>query len=1354
VDFLGRVTIPVPAPSGLTFPLVSEYPFTIVRDYERIEHHFGELAALATQVYRVGIGPRRFSFAKPVITRTEKKALTAFFDSVQGSFKTFKFTIPKLGPGGSTELADVLFESEPLSIQSLTQSCRTELRFVESIDPSLAPAYDISETVVRFPSALLKTALLEQEQRIIPLISVRVNDPAVPTIYLSDRRVTVSGQLYVPRLLNLGEPGSDIIMSQDISGRADSVSFTFGNGDRAMSALVQDTSLKNADISLSLYHVNTGILIQLWRGIITNWVIDGSPLFRVVCSDGLYPINQQYPKRTASRQCWKPFNRTIYPGFKPCPYTEEGFGGNPISCDYFFNTSNGCVSHGMTHRFGGLPAFPQSVSIKDNGTGTLFGLSRERVTSTSIIAENLWNTPLPEIWCNDDGDPKKSFWANALVAAVRDESDFEDVLGIVGAGPIGAYSGMSVQTNADGFKILVAPIADGFPPQGFKVDSQLRITGYQPTLGLREIRGTDPAIPATDAFSLGQGTPQRWDVPDPTFGSILPLAAGTAFVELRYPKEAGKGLSPTTTAQHSMQVPISRGTIGVTYDPGGTSQTVVEGMVNPFWVAVNTYLRALGIDHAEPDVQLSSFVLSSITNGSTACADIADLQVAPIVGDASVLETQYRFQGMISEPKPYRAWLEEILTCALGFYSFEFGKLRLGIRGHARAESAFTVGNMLYQSLTLVPTEAAFEQLKIAFANRDLQYQEDMAEYIDKDHAEYFGRSGAPLESRQRSVGMSTMSQGLRVCATRVREEIGGVLRPDLANPYTEWDNALTATFKTTILALDTGVGTVISITHPDVPSYPGPVSGSPGASTYLPQPAHTWNYRIQRWTLHKDYSVTISAKSVTDSMYDLTVGPKPEDVLPTPLPALFYPIPAGPAWAPYEVQALATDPLFPSEWTFGIDHNYPDHADGSSGAQLIITGKLPVNRFAPGVGTPTIGRITRSATGGVIPPGTTWRVTVVAYDLAGLPSPPAQIAIVQIPGASGLSWEDTLEEWEDMAMDWGGDTNSFTLSQIIWPNTPGLVSYTVFLSDKDRLICGQQSGSISAVPGGGSSEYVPSSITVPGPFLRSTYALPSPFVAKIRVKAKRLVHAGILGVDVDSIVSANQITSDDLVDDSAVPLNYTGRIVSVIGRRGSLSPYISFRISAFDPATGTITTETDCTGGADAVSILVGDVITIRNLGSDNTADQTAITDPGYRNIRNGYAGMTPSVEYGNILRVISGLGRGQLRKIIGNEADTLYWDTPLLLDSTSVWIVETSDYPYSTDATALANADPLTTTTINIPVDNFIKQPLLIAGFTMDVNGIESPDGDNPIREEWIFGAEGDTGPSVTINGVVVTY
>ena len=62
----------------------------------------------------------------------------------------------------------------------------------------------------------------------------------------------------------------------------------------------------------------------------------------------------------------------------------------------------------MTQYFGGHPAEPQGVVIKDNSTG-LWGFGRSTVTATSIISDTIWGNALQEIWCNDDGDPHFAF---------------------------------------------------------------------------------------------------------------------------------------------------------------------------------------------------------------------------------------------------------------------------------------------------------------------------------------------------------------------------------------------------------------------------------------------------------------------------------------------------------------------------------------------------------------------------------------------------------------------------------------------------------------------------------------------------------------------------------------------------------------------------------------------------------------------------------------------------------------------------------------------------------------------------------------------------------------------------------
>jgi len=69
-----------------------------------------------------------------------------------------------------------------------------------------------------------------------------------------------------------------------------------------MTALANDTDLKFASIDLSLYHVNTGILLQLWR-VHRRFVSDGrrnSP-----CAQRRSIPDHAITRAAISRQCWK-----------------------------------------------------------------------------------------------------------------------------------------------------------------------------------------------------------------------------------------------------------------------------------------------------------------------------------------------------------------------------------------------------------------------------------------------------------------------------------------------------------------------------------------------------------------------------------------------------------------------------------------------------------------------------------------------------------------------------------------------------------------------------------------------------------------------------------------------------------------------------------------------------------------------------------------------------------------------------------------------------------------------------------------------------------------------------------------
>jgi len=481
--------------------------------------------------------------------------------------------------------------------------------------------------------------------------------------------------------------------------------------------------------------------------------------------------------------------------------------------------------------------------------------------------------------------------------------------------------------------------------------------------------------------------------------------------------------------------------------------------------------------------------------------------------------------------------------------------------------------------------------------------------------------------------------------------------------------------------------------------------------------------FRIQRWALKKDWSVQIDGQTVTASMYDLDVGPKPVDVIPAPPPAMFYAIPFGPVWAPYQIQAASNDALFPGEWTFDSDQEYIPMTDGSSQANLIVTGKLPVNEFsATGAGAPGIGAITQVATGGSLPAETTLYVTICAIDSSGLPSVPARIAIV----GTG-----TLE---------GG---TITLSGITWPAVSGLVSYVLFIGTQDDLICAQATGTLTA---GAGNTYTPSSITFGGPLVRSTWALPSPYVAKVRMKAKPGINHGIVGLGVTS-VSANTIVCTGLVGETiGAGATLVGRALSVIGRQTGSAPYFSCTISAVNWTTGALTVSPDPNG-----IVLAGDAVVIRNQAdAPNTGTYTSITDSGYINsMENGGAGLVVNGVVGALIRAIAGTGRGtRPRKIMANTATSLTWDLPMQLDETSVWIIEGATWQFSADTTLIDNASPLTAASLTVPAANYTHQAMVIAGFTVDVNGNESPDGDAPIREDWIYGAPGsNASPGVTL-------
>ncbi len=500
----------------------------------------------------------------------------------------------------------------------------------------------------------------------------------------------------------------------------------------------------------------------------------------------------------------------------------------------------------MKRYYGAILAEPQGVRIKDNSTG-VWGFARSPLTSVSLVADSIYDQVLPEIYTDTDMP------VNCKVAAGRDESDFYEALGIVGEGPLVAYTTPRME-DKDGDSVaetFVGHTLDGQMHHGFPANS----------FGLRTVLGDDPAG-ATDFFSLDQsGNQTGGDFRKVYSGNSTfkdNFAAGTAFVVIR--KSDAKGLQLSKPGDHAMIATVSMGMRGWVWTSLGV-RAYGPALTNPVWIAVNMLLRARGIRLGADATtgQLDAAETYFDVQAALDAAAICNQSVTKLVGAGS--ETQFVFRGTLQEEKPLRDWLQEVLMNCLGYYTFSFGKIKIGIRENSSVVEAFTEGNIVFRSLQQAPAKPSFNHLTANFADQDFAFVNNSVAVYDIDHASQIGGGAGPmyLKSSVNLCGTSSKSQAARIVSVRLREELGGITA-------TEWRKARQIGFKTTVLALNTEPGMVCSMTHEDMPGGAG-------------------EFRVVSWRLNKDFSIDIQGRTTTDSMYDLVAGPKPADVEPTPVP-------------------------------------------------------------------------------------------------------------------------------------------------------------------------------------------------------------------------------------------------------------------------------------------------------------------------------------------------------------------------------------------------------------------------------------------------------------------------------------
>lgn len=488
--------------------------------------------------------------------------------------------------------------------------------------------------------------------------------------------------------------------------------------------------------------------------------------------------------------------------------------------------------------------------------------------------------------------------------------------------------------------------------------------------------------------------------------------------------------------------------------------------------------------------------------------------------------------------------------------------------------------------------------------------------------------------------------------------------------------------------------------------------------------------------------------------------------------------------WQPYGASP-GNDVILPShEWNFDIAQSNVLQADGTLLIQAKAYGTLPVNYINTGIKPPLVPvQASTSTLSGSVPAGNYFiqicgvdaNPSNIVYNVVGAvySSPNIIFTIDQdldshvivgcnkvlvagcspsgfngtftISGASGNSITVSASNPGSAFVSGGtltivgnitppsntiiaslSSTGQITINNIGWDkNTAG---YYVFVGTNHFNMTYNTNGA----PGVGS---MPSSITISSYNGTLSFGPPDLAAGEVQLRAKLLVHGGIVG-DLVTSVSGATVT---LLGPSGGTFtnNVAGHYLILYGRyssNASLLPIVSFLISSNSGTTLTLATS--------ASSILqVGDVV-----GISCRADIASATTIGDSNAPSAYypSGFT-SADIGKLVRIIAGTGRYQVRTISGVSASgTTYtvsvpWSTTP--DNTSVFIVEDNTWIYNQGSTTQINASGYSYSNVaTLNVDNLSNSTALFQVVVGDpTDSSFSNSYRSPLRSMWIFGAQG---------------
>lgn len=656
-------------------------------------------------------------------------------------------------------------------------------------------------------------------------------------------------------------------------------------------------------------------------------------------------------------------------------------------------------------------------------------------------------------------------------------------------------------------------------------------------------------------------------------------------------------------------------------------------------------------------------------------------------------------------------------------------------------------------------------KLSLNIQDEDFQYASDSLLITDSEHV---GRSGQQISGTAAVEGIVNYDQGKRVIQTQFAEQFRGNPRSGEGG-VNDCGGTWIAEFDTSFRAIHLRVGHIIDIT-----------STKFGLVSQL--------FRVLSVAPSDNFErITIRAQWHEDDWYLDSYGQHPDPLLQSRRRSRTGRLPFG--WDPDEIAPMTGDAAYdPTDLGMAFFETYEPDADGFAIPAINVRGFPPVNKFSNLTQPPFAPEGTVSPTGGAML-GSALYFVVVAIDSEGKETPPSfPMGRVTVPaGTTGsvivpnIYWQSGTVAWKLFG---GPNPNRLSL-QASGGGTPSSISWSA-VNVATEGSPDPQFDHIKvrwrhlAWQGGGTFGFSVKQITAPNIMF---HTLPTdPLVFADDFWAGRVVY----------YASHNQDSSEDIQMMNFIVLSNDGHSFTLVQKDGSTAvdlaalgvevgdvlyvraqAYIASATTIGDPLYANPSEQVDppiaLTDASNTAPIIVGinaghglldgdhvlvsavagntaanGAWTITNIDANHIQLDTSVGNGPYENgglialVRNG---LHPGQYPGKMVRIISGTGATQERKIIGNTNTTLTIDHPWDInpDSTSIFILLDPTWLGEVNGVSVYNSSPDSEITLSIPMKPYIRywngDGILFEGLTVGADGvIEATDADSPARDIWV--------------------